>query len=54
MIDVAHSCALLGIPYDSTRLFAEPLSNYELGLRLVIERVSDTRRAEAERIEAQR
>jgi hypothetical protein len=55
VIDVAHNCAVLGVPFDSSRLFSEPpLSDYELALRLVCERVSETNRREAERAEARR
>ena len=54
MIDIAHSCAVLRIPFDAGRLFDEPPGEYDLALRLLIERVSDTNRREAERLEAQR
>lgn len=53
MIDLAHNCARLGIPFDS-RLFTEPPGNYSLGLQLVVERVSDANRAEMARAEAGR
>lgn len=54
MIDLAHNCAVLGIPYDSSRLLAEPPGDYLLALALIVERVSDTNRRESERLEAQR
>lgn len=53
MIGLAHDCAVLGIPYDQARLFAEPPGDYDLALRLICERVSDTNRKENDRIEAQ-
>ena len=49
MIDTAHNCAVLGISFDSSRLFTEPSGEYELGLRLLCERVSETNRIEAEK-----
>jgi hypothetical protein len=54
VIELAHNCAVLGIPFDSTRLFGEPPGDYDLALRLVCERVSATNRREAERMEARR
>jgi hypothetical protein len=51
-IGVAHDCSVLGIPFDSARLFTEPPADYALGLQMVIERVSSTNRVEAERAEA--
>ena len=53
MADVAHSCAVLGISFDSSRLFGEPLGDYATALRIVAERVSSTNRAENERMERQ-
>lgn len=53
MADVAHSCAVLGISFDSSRLFGEPLGDYATALRIVAERVSATNRAENERMERQ-
>jgi hypothetical protein len=53
VIDVAFKCAVLRIPFDSTRLLTEPPADYLLGLTLLIERVSAHNRAENERAEAQ-
>jgi hypothetical protein len=52
-ISVAHDCSILGIPFDSARLFCEPVADYVLGLQMIVERVSDTNRRDAERAEAQ-
>ena len=52
MITTAHNCAVLGISFDSARLFDEPPGNYMRALDLVVERVSATNRAEAERAKA--
>lgn len=53
MIEIAHNCAVLGIPFDSARLLADPPGDYMLALSMVIERVSATNRAENARVEAQ-
>lgn len=53
MIDTAHNCAVLGIPFDS-RLFTEPPGDYLLGLQLVVQRVSQTNQAEHDKLEAAR
>jgi hypothetical protein len=54
VIETAHNCAVLGIPFDSWRLFAEPPADYLLALQLVVERVSQTNRAERDKLEAGR
>jgi hypothetical protein len=51
-IGVAHDCSVLGIPFDSGRLFTEPVGDYLLALQMVVDRVSDTNRREADRIES--
>ena len=53
MIEIAHNCAVLGIPFDASRLLAEPPGDYMLALQMVAERVSQTNRAEHARMEAQ-
>lgn len=54
MIEVAHNCSVLGIPFDSSRLFGDPPGDYMLALQLVVERVSATNRAEQAKLEAAR
>jgi hypothetical protein len=54
VIDTAHNCAVLGIPFDSYRLFTEPPGDYWLALQLVVERVSQTNQAEHDKMEAAR
>jgi hypothetical protein len=54
VIAIAHDCSVLRIPFDAGRLFDEPPGNYMLGLALVVERVSETNREQAERMEALR
>jgi hypothetical protein len=53
VIETAHNCAVLGIPFDS-RLFTEPPGDYLLALQLVVERVSQTNHTEHQKLEAQR
>lgn len=53
VITTAHNCAVLRIPFDSSRLFREPPGEYLLALRLVVERVSETNRIEQERASRQ-
>ena len=53
MIETAHNCAVLGIPFDS-RLFTDPPGDYLLALQLVVERVSQTNAAERDKLEAAR
>lgn len=53
MIEVAHNCAVLGIPFDATRLLGDPPGDYLLALQLIVERVSATNQAEHARMEAQ-
>ena len=45
---------MLGIPFDSSRLFRDPPGDYLLALQLVVERVSETNQAEHARMEAAR
>ena len=54
MIALAHNCAVLGIPFDSSRLFDEPPGDYMLALHVVVERVSDTNRREQQRLQGMR
>ena len=54
MIEVAHNCSVLGIPFDTVRLFADPPGDYMLALQLVVERVSATNQAEHAKMEAMR
>jgi hypothetical protein len=53
VIEVAHDCAVLGIPCDTARLFDEPPGDYLLALQLVVARVSLTNRKQNERMERQ-
>lgn len=54
MIEVAHNCAVLGVPFDSSRLLSEPPGDYLLALQMIVERVSQTNQAEHAKLEAMR
>jgi hypothetical protein len=49
VIDTAHNCAVLGIPFDSGRLFTHAPGDYLLALQLVVERVSQTNQTERDK-----
>lgn len=51
MIETAHNCVVLGIPFEA-RLFTEPPGDYLLALQIVAERVSQTNEAERRKVEA--
>jgi hypothetical protein len=54
MIELAHDCAVLGIPFEMSRLLGEPPGEYALALSLIADRVSETNRRESEKAKAAR
>lgn len=51
MIRLAHNCAVLSVPCDTSRLFGEPYSDYHLALHITVDAVSETNRREQARAE---
>ena len=51
MIRLAHNCAVLGVPCDTSRLFGEPYSDYHLAVAMAVEAVSETNRREQARVD---
>ena len=48
---LAHNCAVLRIPFDTSRVFGEPYSDYHLALHMVCDAVSETNRREQARVD---
>jgi hypothetical protein len=49
VIVLAHNCAVLKVPFDTSRLFGEPHGDYALALELITDAVASTNRQAEER-----